>query len=305
MNPNPNTVKQSLEDFRNGKYQTCDEIIKEIKMINEYEVHFIPLEDIFCDDEFNSRNRILPMDVADLARDIDRNGLQTPISVQPWDGDKKYRIVAGHRRFTAFKILKKDTIPAMIKEGLTEVQARLMNLKENLIRSELDIMQEAGAVKALKDLGMTQDAISFELKKSRGWVQVRFNLLELPQAIQDEAAAGILNQAQIKQIYGLNNEAEQYAAVKKIKESRIRGIKGVDVGKKPKEKPFIKKRQSKNNVQEMIEHIGKHVGYGLTTRALAWANGNINSAELYYDIKKEVEDAGGEYDVSFLTRAYD
>jgi hypothetical protein len=124
----------------------------------------------------------------------------------------------------------------------------------------------------------------------------------LPVEIQNEAAAGILNQAQIKQIYSLPSAEDQYEAVKRIKNSRLQGVRGLDVGKKPDEKPFVKKRQSKGNVQEMINHLGKSVGFGLETRCLAWANGEITSADLYFDIKSEMDKLGKPYDLTFLMK---
>ncbi|MFA5758543.1 MAG: ParB/RepB/Spo0J family partition protein [Clostridia bacterium] len=277
-------------------------------MTNEYLVHEIPIEKIFSDEEFNCRGHISKLDVTDLARDIDSHGLQFPIAVQPRENSSTfpeeydYRIIAGHRRFSAFIVLGRKTIPAMIKTNLSELQARLLNLAENLKREELDILQEAKAVKKLRDLGLTQDNIAYELGMSRGWVQVRFNLLELPVEIQNEAAAGILNQSQIRQIHSLPTKEDQYEAVKKIKNSKLKGVRGLDVSNSAKDKPFVKKRQSKNSVQDMIDHLGKTVGFGLHTRCLAWANGAINSAELHFDIKHEMDKQGKEYDISFLTK---
>jgi len=276
-------------------------------MTADYQVLQIPLEKIFSDDDFNCRGKIVKIDVAGLARDIDDNGLQFPISVQPRTnldipGQYDYRIIAGHRRFAAFTVLERKTIPCMVRENLSELQARLLNLSENLKREALNIIQEARAVKKLRDLGLTQENIANELGMSRGWVQVRFNLLDLPIEIQNEAAAGILNQAQIKQIYSLTSTEDQYDAVKRIKNAKLQGVRGLDVGNKPENKPFVKKRQPKVVVQEMINHIGKHVGFGLCTRCLAWANGEITSAELYFDIKVEMDELGKPYDLSFLTR---
>jgi len=271
-------------------------------MTNEYEVNEIGLNRIWSDNEFNCRGVILPMDVIDLVKDIEKNGLQFPIAIQPvTEIEEKvnydFRIIAGHRRFQAYKVLKKDTIPAMIKTGLNEVQARLLNLGENLKRQDLNILQEAKAIKKLRDLGLNRRQVGEELGKSTSWVQVRFNLLDLPEPIQEEAAAGILNQYQIKELYSIPDKEDQYNAVKKIKNARLRGEKGVSVGKKPEEDPFKKKRHAKNIVQDMIDHMGSTVGYGLHTRTLAWANGEISAAELFFDIKQFAEDKGLNYNV--------
>jgi len=271
-------------------------------MTETYDTQEIELIRIYNDSKFNCRGAILPMDVVDLAKDIDANGLQFPIAVQPAtdvDGGLPdgydFRIVAGHRRYTAFRVLKRDVIPAMIKKGYSELKARLVNLSENLKRKELNILQEARAVKRLRDFGMIQETIATTLGMSRGWVQVRFKLLDLPEDIQETAAAGILNQYQIRQISDLKEPTRQYEAVRKIKNARLNGEKGVDVGKKPQEDPFKKKRQSKGSVQIMMTHMIQTVGYGLHTRVLAWANGEINSAELFFDIKKYAKDNDTEY----------
>ncbi len=269
--------------------------------MDDYQVKNIPLNRIFSDSDFNCRGNISLISVSELAKDIDRNGLQFPITVQPLTSGPSYdyRIIAGHRRFAACRVLKKTEIPAMIRTGLSELQARLLNLTENLQREELNILQEAHAVEKLRGLGLIQDQISKELGKSRSWVQVRLDLLKLPKEIQEEAAAGVLNQYQIRQLATLDSAEDQYAAVRKIKTSLLNGQKGLDVGKKPAQRPFVKKRQSVSTVQDMIKHIGDTLGYSLVTRALAWANGNISSADLYFDIKRAARDKGIPYVLPF------
>lgn len=272
---------------------------------HNYQVELIPVSKIYSDDDFNCRGVINPFDVKDLAQDIQENDLQFPIAVQPAEDVKEgippgfeYRIIAGHRRFMAIsKVLKRDTVPAMIKRGLTEVQARIHNLSENLQREALNILQEAKAIKRLKDFGLVQEATAQAIGRTRSWVQIRYNLLELPEVIQQEAAAGLLNQSQIKQIYGLKSNEERFEAVRRIKTALLNGERGISVAKPPKADPYKKKRRQKNEVEEMIRHIAKDspVGFGLATRALAWANGTINTAELYLDIKRESEKLGGNY----------
>lgn len=264
--------------------------------MSNYETREIPLQDIFSDSVFNCRGEIAPLDVIDLAKDIERNTLQFPITVQPWEKeDYKYRIIAGHRRFAAFKILNCKTIPAMIKEGLSEVQASLLNLNENLKRKDLNILEEAKAVNRLHRLGLTQDVIALELNMSHSWVQVRVALLKLPQDIQKEASLGHLNQYQIKQLASMKSQNQQYEAVRKIKNAKLRGERGIDVGKKPHEKPFQRKRRSKTQVQEMMDHLMGSIGHNLAVRTLAWANGAISSVELFIDIKRFAKENGIEY----------
>lgn len=282
--------------------------------LDEYQVHAIPMNEIFSDDQFNCRGTISVIDVQELAADIKLNKLQFPICVQPAadvkgyvPAGKKYRIIAGHRRHRAYLFLhlqdKNDpryqTIPAMVKTGLSEIQALVHNLNENLKREALNILQEANALRRMKELGLGQEDAAIAVGKTRSWVQVRYTLLELPDVIQQEAAAGILNQQQIKQIYSLPTDDERFAAVRKIKMARDNGMKGLGVGKKPQDDPYKKKRRQKNEVQEMMMYIAKEtpIGFGLVTVAMGWANGEASTAALYLSISEECKKRGVPYQI--------
>ncbi len=296
-------MKMCPNCYRAVESQQCEEcrVTFDVAM-NEYTVLDIAVEKIYSDSEFNCRGTIVPIDVMDLVDDIREHGLQFPIAVQPvFDvvdppSNFDFRIVAGHRRFQSIRILRHKTIPAMIKVGLSEIQARLLNLGENMKREALNIMQEAVAISHLRRLGLNRRMVSEKLGVSSSWVQVRFNLLDMPEEIQAEAASGMLNQSQIKELYSLKNKDEQFQAVRNIKEAKQRGTRGLSVAKKPEEDPFKKKRRQKNTVQDMIDHLGDTIGFGLHTRVLAWANGEISSAELYVDIEIFADDKGVEYE---------
>ena len=47
----------------------------------------------------------------------------------------------------------------MIRRGLTEAQARILNLSENFDRKDLDILQEAHALAALEKAGVARDTV--------------------------------------------------------------------------------------------------------------------------------------------------
>ncbi|MDD2967148.1 MAG: ParB/RepB/Spo0J family partition protein [Desulfovibrionaceae bacterium] len=76
-----------------------------------------------------------------LIESIRENGLLQAIAVQP-QKEGTYLIVAGERRYQAYKELGKKTIPARIVSG--EVQD--LALIENIIRSDLSAMERAMAM---------------------------------------------------------------------------------------------------------------------------------------------------------------
>lgn len=269
--------------------------------LSQYTTVFIPLDEIWSDDEFNCRGSIEPSQVKTLCESIIKNGLQTEIVVQPIEdvkgsappAGKKYRIVAGHRRFMAFRILrgqdetKYGQIPAKVRTGLDDIQVRILNLSENFDREDLDILQEAKALEKLHEAGIPRDHVAREIGKSSGWVQVRYNLLELPEDIQLEAKVGTFNQYQIKQLYGIRKDSEKlYEAVRTIKNSKGRGEKGTFVGNRKAEKTDVKKHRKPVEINAMIDVVQKAIGYGLETRMLAWAAGNVSTDELFEDVRE-------------------
>lgn len=274
-----------------------------------YQVYNIPIDDIYLDENFNCRGQIAPIDVLDLATDIKNRKLDTPITVQPYNviPGKKWRIVAGHRRFTAYEVnrldpdpvvaARFDKIPAFIEVNLDETQARTMNLRENLHRKQLNILQEANAIKYYLDIKVfNEHDIAEMVGTSRGWVQVRAALLKLPKDIQEVAAAGLMTQAQIKHCAGMKRLDQQYAFVRKIKESREKNEK-IDLTPSIKQsKDALKQRERKPaEIKEMKELLYDVFGACLATRAMAWADGTISTVELNNTIEQEAKKLGKVY----------
>lgn len=73
----------------------------------------------------------------DMVDSIKENGVLTPIIVQPIS-DGKYEILAGHNRWNASKIAGKQTIPAIIKEGLSEEDAFMYVVETNIVQRGFD-----------------------------------------------------------------------------------------------------------------------------------------------------------------------
>ncbi len=266
---------------------------------SQLKTYDIPIDDIFCDNDFNCRGPIPPIDVVDLARSIDANGLQQPITVQPWTKmpNKKYRIISGHRRFQAHRVNAAKTIPAILKEGMTELQARKLNLEENLKRKDLNILQEATALRPFWEAGWTQEMMCSELTQSRGWLQARIALLQLPPEIQQEAAAGYLTQEHIKQLASIKQKDAQFEAVKKIKSAKINNERGKIRAVPKKKNPLAKRPRDRQEGFAMMETIQDAVGNGFYTRCMAWVLGEISDFELLRDTKEFAESQGKRWEI--------
>lgn len=263
------------------------------------------MDKIHADQEFNCRGTIAPIDVLDLAKDIKDKGLMQPITVSPYsDEDKKktgfdYLLIAGYRRYMAFKVNQEKEIPCVIKYGLdNKIDALCLNLSENTQRQELNILQESAAIKKLYDMGLSETEIRNKLQKPRGWVQVRFMLLSLPVEVQNEAAAGMLTQTNVRDLYCLKNKKGVDACfdgVRKIKMAKERGEKAII---SPQQKSHESKRhRHRAEIFLMMKHLRERVNVGLHSRCLAWAAGEITTGELFQSIKEHADENGYDYTI--------
>ena len=272
----------------------------------EIEVKYIPMGEVFADEEFNCRGKIIPRDVVDLASDIKTNGLLQPVVVTPLAKDHpkraegyKWQLVAGFRRHMAHKINEAGQIQASIKKGLDEATARIMNISENIQRKDLNILQEARAIQKLKDLGISQADCGERLNTSRGWAQVRYMLLDLPDPIQQACADGVITTTQIRELHTiLNKYGEQacFDAAKTIKEAKVKGKSAViDPNRK---KTTSKRQRKKGEVFQMQEEVHRVLkGNCLATRALAWAAGEITTYDMLDSLREEAAKVGIPYQI--------
>lgn len=257
----------------------------------KYKVIPVPMKEVFADSDFNCRGQITPFDVRELAADIAIRGLDQPITVVPYDIlPYKFKVAAGHRRYMAFKVNKQEFIPAMVRTDLTETDARLLNLSENVHREDLNILQEARGMNWFVKQGWQEDTIAARLGMSRGWVQVRKILLGLPEDIQEVAAAGILNQQQIRNLYSMRTNEERYEAVRRIKDAKERNEK-VDITPKKKPKPHEKRVRTPAEMLELQDYIQEEAGNNLATRLLGWCGGYVSTLEIHRDIREFVQAA--------------
>lgn len=264
----------------------------------DYQAEMLEVALIFADDDFNCRGHITGLDVIDLANDVKKAGLQTPIIVQPWDLVKgyKYRCVAGYRRLTAFKVNKSTHIPAFIRHGLSDLEARKINLKENLIRKDLNVLQEAKAIAPYVIASWTEKDIAQEFEQSKGWVQIRKAVLSLPPAIQMEVAAGILTQENIRRVSLMKTAEEQYEFVKKIKDLKDKGER-VKLDKPARRiAPEDRKLRNSTEIYAMNGYVLGLLGPCLATRYAAWCAGAISDIEWAQDVRDYCEAEGITYE---------
>lgn len=106
------------------------------------ELKEIPLSQLVID-KFNARGGEWISDEG-LIDSIRKQGVLEPLLVRPVKN--KFGIVCGSRRFFASREARLKTVPCIIREGLTDVNALGISLQENLQSNSLDGVQESEAI---------------------------------------------------------------------------------------------------------------------------------------------------------------
>ncbi len=118
----------------------------------------------------------------ELSESIREHGVLQPLLVRK--KGSKYEIIAGERRYQASKLADITEVPVIIKD-VDDQQMMALALIENLQRSDLNPLEEAKGYRQLIDAsGMTQDALSKAVSKSRSAITNSLRLLDLPEQVQ-------------------------------------------------------------------------------------------------------------------------
>lgn len=155
------------------------------------------------------RRAFEPDALAALGDSIRLHGLLHPIVVQR-DGDT-YSLVAGERRLRAAQLAGVSSIPAIVRPAAESGRHQLeMALTENLLRTDLNPMEEAAAYARLSDaFGLTHEAIALRLGRSRSGITNAIRLLNLPAPVQEAVAAERLTAGHARALLVLPNAVDQ------------------------------------------------------------------------------------------------
>lgn len=175
-----------------------------------------------------SPNRQQPREVFDeekireLADSIREQGLIQPLVVMVQKGGR-YELIAGERRLRAARMLGFAEVPVVIKD-VAEEGLLALALIENVQREDLSPIEEARALKDLVDqFNYSQERLAKKVGKSRSYVANSMRLLNLPQIVQDDLAAGRYSAGHARTLLALPNVHERL----KFREVLIKQIPSV------------------------------------------------------------------------------
>jgi ParB family transcriptional regulator, chromosome partitioning protein len=149
----------------------------------------------------------------ELAASIRQEGILQPIAVRYDESEDRYVILHGERRWRAAQIANLNSIPAIVRDVPAE-RRLLHQLMENVVREDLNAVDRAAALRALKrqmdDAPWERVAEAVGIRRSR-----LFQLLsteKLAEPVQELIRSGQLSEKQTRSLQGLPPEAQEMLA---------------------------------------------------------------------------------------------
>ena len=137
------------------------------KLINQGNIAYVKTISIL-ENRFQPRQNYDESKLEDLKASIKEKGVLQPILVRKHENG--YEVVAGERRLRAAKAVGLEQVPVIIK-NVTDREALVLALVENIQREELNAIEEAlGFKRLIEEFQFSQEAIAEAIGKDRSTV---------------------------------------------------------------------------------------------------------------------------------------
>ena len=145
--------------------------------------------------------------LGELAESLRQSGVLQPVVVRrAGDG---YQLIVGERRWRAAKLAGLSQIPAVVREA-TDAQSLELALVENLLREDLNPMEEAEAYqRLLGEFGWTQEELAQRVGRDRSTIANCLRLLKLSEVIQADLREGRLSMGHARALLSLTSPLDQ------------------------------------------------------------------------------------------------
>lgn len=161
----------------------------------------IPI-DLIRPGSFQARRYFDPEALQQLAGSIRESGVVSPVVLR--SKAPGFELLAGERRWRAAQLAGLHEIPAVVRDDLTDAEAFVVGLIENLQRESLTPIETAAGLRQLGEMfALTHEQMGERIGKSREYVTNYLRLMNLAPPVQALVNEGHLSMGHAKVLAGL------------------------------------------------------------------------------------------------------
>ena len=156
--------------------------------------------------KYQPRTRMDEGSLYELAESIKAQGIMQPILVRPItpNGEVRYEIIAGERRFRAALLAGLREVPVLVK-AVPDEAAAAMALIENIQREDLNPLEEAqGLQRLVSEFHLTHEQAAQAVGRSRSAASNLLRLLQLAAPVQNMLLAGDIDMGHARALLPLD-----------------------------------------------------------------------------------------------------
>ena len=155
--------------------------------------------------KYQPRKKFDETSLNELSESIKSRGIIQPIIVRDSNGNSKYEIIAGERRWLAAQKAGLHEVPIVVIEA-DDKKALEFGIVENVQRHDLNAIEEAEGYKRLIDeFSYDQEQVAKFIGKSRSHITNSLRLLSLPDEVIEFVKENKISPGHAKILVGLEN----------------------------------------------------------------------------------------------------
>ena len=165
------------------------------------------------------RKHFSPEELASLTDSIQQNGILQPILVRKKGNN--YEIIAGERRYRAAIQAGLHEIPCMVMP-MSDQEAAVASLLENLQRQELSFFEEAEAIaRLIQEFHLTQEQTAEQLGKKQCTIANKLRLLRLTEKERTVISEGQLTERHARAVLPIEDPAMRLALLQQAVDQNL------------------------------------------------------------------------------------
>lgn len=225
--------------------------------------------------------------IEEIAASIKSMGILQPLLARKI-GDKRYELIAGHRRLKGAILAGLEEVPVIVKD-VTDKEMLQMAIVENVHREDMSPIDKANGYKRLiTQFKMTQNQLSEMIGISRSAIANTIRLLELPDNIINALHQRKITEGHARALLSIKNDDRREIALRRIVVGSM-SVREAEVYTKRIEKSELLLNNKEDKTERSPEESGfiEYLQERLGTKVSIKYNGTSGKIEIeFYSIEQ-------------------